>query len=177
MEVQSSAPSTTEDMHHSDSDEGSEITISLQKPVHMHDENQLNPQQQDEVQSDNEDELLLDQHDDHHSDPQSDNDSAEQTSDSEADIALCPVCKKEVGYGQQGLQCSRCKVWYHSSCCGMSDKRYTALMQEGKEEPWECPAHVTVSERSLRSQSRLQKIQDSTPRKGKPPGFPVHQSP
>ena len=143
-----------------ESEDGSEITITLHRPEHTDVDSEI---------SDNENVLP---------DVEVPNDNREQNAVMEN--AICPICKHEVKENDQGLQCDLCNLWYHSNCCGMSENCFNTLQQEGDKVAWSCPAHAPKHQLGLRSRSRLDKIaqniQEET-RRGKPPGFKVHQSP
>ena len=37
----------------------------------------------------------------------------------------CPMCSKEVDYGEKALACTECDTWIHKSCDGMADDVYS----------------------------------------------------
>ena len=47
--------------------------------------------------------------------------------DEEIDDPNCPVCREEVEYGQPGIACDRCKIWFHRPCLHMNDETYQEL--------------------------------------------------
>ena len=44
-------------------------------------------------------------------------------------IYPCPFCEDAVEDGQKGIECEKCKMWYHTSCIGMCTQEYFQHLQ------------------------------------------------
>ena len=66
------------------------------------------------------------------------------SSDSESETAYCrggpgkPTCGDLVKYGDKGIKCDRCLLWFHASCQSVSDGALSALDHFKEELSWLC---------------------------------------
>ena len=60
----------------------------------------------------------------------------------------CPVCREEVENGQPGLNCDRCKIWFHRSCLHMTEAEFEEL--ERSEDEWFCMHCLSVKANKIK---------------------------
>ena len=60
--------------------------------------------------------------------------SREKSSKKEITIYPCGTCKNPVNGDDKGLQCGICQAWYHTKCQGISDAKYTVLIEDSIED-------------------------------------------
>jgi hypothetical protein len=50
----------------------------------------------------------------------------------------CGKCKSTVKINDNGLICEYCAQWFHNTCAGVSDDKYTAIAASGDQTHWFC---------------------------------------
>ena len=60
----------------------------------------------------------------------------------------CPVCREEVENGQPGINCDRCKTWFHRSCLHMTEAMFEEL--ENSEEEWFCMHCLSIKANKIK---------------------------
>lgn len=50
----------------------------------------------------------------------------------------CPICELHVSDNHRGILCENCDKWYHTRCCGISNKQYKSLQCSSPNVVWIC---------------------------------------